>query len=93
MHPADQNEPQPVDEELKRLLDGPGPDEDATAMQAGIRYLAPMTPTQRLARHAEARPVVERLNAFAARHGIRSLGWAITGPADVDAPEVPGVRP
>jgi hypothetical protein len=46
-----------------------------------MEYLLSMTPAQRLARDQKAAVVIERLDAIAAKFGIRSMGWRISGPS------------
>jgi hypothetical protein len=55
--------------------------EEQKRTKRAIEYMLSMTPAQRLARLEEAAAITERLDAIAAKFGIRSMGWRITGPA------------
>jgi hypothetical protein len=77
-----------IDPELLACMNGPHPRDENGVDPAAIDYLLAMTPTQRVQRHAKARPVVDALNAFARQHGLKSMGWTISGPPDADAPDL-----
>jgi hypothetical protein len=50
-------------------------------IRSAIEYMLSMSPAERLERHSAAARAIKRLEAIAARHGLRAIGWTITGPA------------
>jgi hypothetical protein len=54
--------------------------EEDRRMRSAIDYMLSMTPAERLQRHCDANRVIHRLEALAAKHGVRPMGWMVIGP-------------
>ena len=56
--------------------------EEDRLIQSSIDYMLSLSVVDRFRRHEDAARVITRLEAIAARYGIRpTAGWMITGPA------------
>ena len=55
--------------------------EDERQLEAAIDYMLSMTAAERLRRNEAAVKVIRRLDAIAAKHGLRAMGWTTFGPA------------
>ena len=81
MAPAHQSDEELLLEMRNQPIDWEA-EEERRRMEAAIDYMLSMTVTERVERHYQANLVIERLNAVAAKYGLRALGWSINGPAE-----------
>jgi len=70
-----------IRKELEAMTFGPGDDpRDGVDLDA-LAYMLSLSPAERLRRNEEACRVVRRLEAVAARRGLKAVAWQICEPA------------